>query len=69
MNFDKMIFGLLLLVISVSFSTGSCPFRGKRFAVPNNHPDELWQPEDFFKRCNHSLYTAVSNTEKALRNE
>ena len=64
----KMIFELLIFLIGVSQSISTCPFRNKRFAAPEN-PGELWQPEHFLVRFNHSLYTAVENDEIKLRNE
>jgi hypothetical protein len=64
----KMIVKLLIFLIGVSQSKSSCPFRNKRFAAPENH-GELWQPEQFLFRFNHSLYTAVENDEIKLRNQ
>ena len=64
----KMIVELLIFLIVVSQSKSTCPFRNKRFAAPEN-PSEIWQPEDFLFRFNHSLYFAVENDEIKLRNE
>ena len=64
----EMIVKLLIFLIGVSQSKSSCPFRNKRFAAPEN-PGELWQPEQFLFRFNHSLYTAVDDDEIKLRNQ
>ena len=64
----KMIVKLLIILIGVSQSKSTCPFRNKRFAAPEN-PSEIWQPEDFLFRFNQSLYFAVENDEIKLRNE
>ena len=63
-----MIVRLLIFLIGVSQSKSSCPFRSKRFAAPEN-PGELWQPEHFLVRFNHSLYTAADHDEIKLRNQ
>ena len=65
---ENMIVRLLIILIGVSQSKSTCPFRNKRFAAPEN-PGELWQPEQFLFRFNHSLYTAVDDDEIKLRNQ